>query len=204
MYAPLKLYLQITVTDTKTGKVIRRTRKRLCHSFVLQFLQLFEVSIRHAFAVAGDIISIKDTGNVARSIQASTLPLAYATWAIDCPEDDDTYGIVVGSDNTAEANTDYKIITQIADGAAAGELDYSAHTFTTSAEVGANVDLKIQRPFINNSGGNVTIEEAGIYTEHNDTSAAARFFCIVRDTTGTVTVADGQTATISFTFRTTV
>lgn len=209
MYVPLKLFWQITVTDTKTGKIIRKTRKRLCRSFVKQYLQLQEAFFRHAIGADGDIVNIIDTSNTSRAAQMGSIYTAMShtpkyILAVDAIEDDDTYGIVVGSDNTAEANTDYKIITQIADGAAAGELDYSAHTFTTSAEVGANVDLKIQRPFINNSGGNVTIEEAGIYTEHNDRSAAARFFCIVRDTTGTVTVADGQTATISFTFRTTV
>jgi len=204
MYTPLKLYFQITITDTKTGKLIRRTRKQLSRSFVLQFLQYFEMSVRHAYEVAGDIVSIKDTGNVARNFQAIINRDMYQAWSCDAIEDDDTYGIIVGSDNTAEANTDYKIITQIADGAAAGELDYSAHTFVTSAVVGANVDFQIQRPFINNSGGNVTIEEAGIYLKAVDNIATPRFVCIVRDTTGTVTVADGQTATVDYTFRTTV
>lgn len=204
MYAPLKLYLQITITDTKTGKLIRRTRKRLSHSFVLQYLQYLEMSMRHAYGAVGDLVSIKDTGNAARNFQVSGIFYTYCAWSVDAAEDDDTYGVVVGSDNTAEDNLDYALNTQIADGQAAGELDYSAHTWITSAEVGANVDFKVQRPFINNSGGNVTIEEAGIYISTRDNTSANRIVCIVRDTTGTVTVADGQTATISYTFRTTV
>jgi len=210
MFANMKLYLQITITDTKTGKIIRRTRKRLSRSFVIQYLQMIEASFRHAYAATGDTVSIKDTSNTARDcLMTNTGAVTYALngfFAVDALEDDDTYGIVVGSDNTAEDNLDYKLNTQIADGAVAGELDYSAHTFITSAEVGANVDFQIQRPFINNSGGNVTIEEAGIYikTIFSANAATAWIFCIVRDTTGTVTVADGQTATVDYTFRTTV
>jgi len=203
MYASQKLYFQLTVTDTKTGKIIRKTRKRLCRSFVIQYLKLLETTMRHVHNYAGDVISVTDTGNTARNVQATNRSV-YDFWSLDAPEDEDTYGIVVGSDNTAVDNLDYKLNTQIADGQAAGELDYSAHTWLTSAEVGANVDMKIQRPFINNSGGNVTIEEAGIYVICLDSNDVLRYFCIVRELTGTVTVADGQTATIDFTFRTTV
>jgi len=213
MYTPLKLFWQITITDTKTGKIIRRTRKRLSHSFVKQFLQLLEFSFRHAWGGAGDTVNIIDTGNTSRAAAMDTMNSATTAvpryfFAVDAPEDDDTYGIVVGSDNTAEDNTDYKLNTQIADGAAAGELDYTSHTWVTSAVVGANVDFQIQRPFINNSGGNVTIEECGIYLKtwcvSGSTMVTGYIFCIVRDTTGTVTVADGQTATVDYTFRTTV
>jgi len=213
MYVPLKLFWQITVTDTKTGKIIRKTRKRLCRSFVKQYLQLQEAFFRHAIGADGDIVNIIDTSNTSRAAQMGSIYTAMAhtpkyILAVDAIEDDDTYGIVVGSDNTAVDNLDYKLNTQIADGQAAGELDYSSHTWVTSAEVGANIDFKVQRPFINNSGGNVTIEEAGIYTytwcRKGDAYDTGYIFCIVRELTGTITVADGQTATISFTFRTTV
>ena len=204
--AGIKAYYQITISDTKTGKIIRRTHKRLSRSFVIQFLQMLQCHMEHAYS-GTNTHAITDTSNTSRTIGINAGTVSYHNqnhWAVDAPEDVDTYGIVVGSDNTAEANTQYTLITKIADGTAAGQLDYGAHVWTDTQVVGANVDLQIQRPFINNSGGNVTVEECGIYIAAADTSATQRIFCIIRDITGTVTVADGQTLTVDYTLRTTV
>lgn len=195
----IKVYYQLTVSDTKTGKTIHKTRKKLCRSFVLQFLKYIEFCMRHAYGGAGTAVSITDTGNTARSLSADNQAF-WLYFSVDCPVSDDTYGVLVGSDNTAETNTDYVLGTQIAEGAAAGQLNHGAHVWTATQVVGANVDLKIQRPFINNSGGAVTIEEVVIYLK----SRTPWYFCILRETTGTVNVAAGQTATVDLTVRTTV
>lgn len=193
------MYIQITVSDTKTGRIIRKTRKKLSRSFVIQFLQFIESMSTTAYGVAGTAITITDTGNTGRSMSAASAGVS-SYWAIGAVANDDTYGVVVGSDNTAETNSDYVLGTQIAEGAGAGQLNHGAPNVTTTGVVGANVDMVYQRPFINNSGGAVTIEEAGIYLK----TTPGWFFCLVRDTTGTVTVNNGQTATVSYTFRTTV
>jgi len=165
---------------------------------VQQFLKLLNCHMEHAYNVDHTGPQVTDTSNTAQTIAFSPYT-AKAFFAVDAPEDDDTYGIVVGSSNAAEANTDYKLGTQISDGTAAGELDYGAHVWTDAQVVGANVDLQIQRTFINNSGGNVTVEECGIYAESSN-----YYFCIIRDVTGTVTIADNQTLTVDYTIRTTV
>ena len=206
MFANMKMKFRLVVTDTKTGKPIRRTRWRNSHSFVIQFLQMLQGSMEHAYAGTNSY-AMTDTGNTSRTVAIginSGVHYSGYHWSLNAPVDGDTYGIVVGTDNTAETNTDYVLGTQIADGSGAGQLDYSSHTWTDAAEVGANVDMYVQRPFINNSGGGITIEETGIYVTVQDSGATQRYFCIVRDTTGGVTVNDGQTCTVEYLFRTTV
>lgn len=196
--AGIKAYYQLTVSDTETGKIIKRTHKRISRSFVQQFLQLLNVHMEHAYAAGTRGPSVTDTSNTSRSFNIGGND-ADLFWAVDAVEDDGTYGIVVGSDNTAESNTQYALGTKISDGTGAGELDYGAHTWIDAQVVGANVDLQVQRTFINNSGGNVTVEECGIYVK-----SEGWFFMIIRDITGTVTVEDGQTLTVDYTLRTTV
>jgi len=197
------VYYQIIVSDTKTGKVIRKTRKRRSRSFVKQFLQLLEASLRHEYGSAGHSVSTLDTGNTSRVIVTDSGKNTTEWWCADAVENDGTYGLVVGTSSSAESNTDYQLGTIIAEGSGAGQLDYSSHTWITTAVVGANVDFQVQRPFINNSGGSITIEEVGLYVKFS-VPTGTFIFCVIRDITGSVVVADGQTATVDYTFRTTV
>lgn len=194
--AGIKAYYQLTVSNPD-GSIARRTHRRVSRSFVQQFLKLLNVHMEHAYGGGHTGPQVTDTSNTTRTL---TFIAADSHLAVDAPEDNDTYGIVVGSDNTAESNTQYVLGTQIADGTGAGQLDYGAHVWIDAQVVGANVDLQIQRTFINNSGGGVTVEECGIYVK----SYNVYFFMIIRDVTGTVTVNDGQTLTVDYTLRTTV
>lgn len=188
MFANLKMKYRLVVTDTETGKLVKRTKWRNSRSFTIQFLQNLQVQMEHANQYLTDIT------NTSRLITIDS-----HAFRCDAPENSSAYGIVVGTDNTAEQNSDYALGTQIVDGSGAGQLDHSSHTWIDAAEVGANVDMYIQRPFINNSGGAITIEECGIYVY-----STTYTLCIVRDTTGGVTVNDEQTCTVEYLFRTTV
>jgi len=197
MFPMMRAYYQLTITD-KHGKIVRRTRKRRCRSWVKQWLQIFEVYTAHDYGSAPVSVSTLDTSNTAR---ANTFDATvYNNLAMFALDNDSTYGLVVGTGTGAESNTDYALGTQIDHGVGSGQLDHGAHSKTTTAVVGSNVDYQISRTFYNGSGGSISVTEIGIYLK----SKSAWIFCILRDVISAVAVANTQTLTVTITFRTTV
>jgi len=185
----VKAYYQLTVRDAN-GKIVRRTRRKLSKSFVIAFLKIVEVQMRQITSGVTD----EDTGGTSRTLGCGTAGLKCEA-AIGAS----TYGIVVGTGTGAESNIDNALGTQIAHGTGSGQLSYGAMSYTTTAVVGANVDLIATRTFNNGSGASITVQEVAIYAY-----GALYIFCIVRDLTGAVAVANGQTLTVDYTLRTTV
>ena len=202
MNETIRLYYRVTVTD-REGRIKSRTRLRKSHSFVLQFVQMLEYLMRHGVAGSSVIVSVKDVGNTARDVTTAALA-SNKHFGFLAGDDISTYGIVVGTGTGAEANTDYKLGTQIAHGVGAGQLDYGAQSFTAAAVVGANVDLVLYRPFYNGSGNTITVNEIGMYHGSHDTSDTARYFCTVRDVVAATNVLNTETVTVQYTLRTTV
>jgi len=69
--------------------------------------------------------------------------------------------------------------------------------------VGANVDLVIIRPFTNSSGNAITVEEISMEATTINNAAQVKYVTIAHDLTGGVVVANGETITVTYTFRTT-
>lgn len=115
-------------------------------------------------------------------------------------------GIVVGSDNTAAAPTQFALGTQIAHGEAAGELLYGGNECITIAFVNPNGQFTVRRYFTNVSGGDVTIEEVGIYANGaSQTIPAIYQFCIARDVVAPAeVVADTEILEVTYTVQITV
>ena len=196
--AKIELLYRVLVHD-KTGKVVKRTRWRKSKSFVLQFMMFVERNLH------GNILATLDTGNVSRTVP-STASAGWTFHAVTCNsgDNDDNFGIVIGTGVTPPENDDYALETQIAHGTGAGQLDYGAHNWTATAIVGANVDLVVSRSFYNGSGSTVTVNEIGIYVK-SYSAATPYYFCVVRDVLAAgVDVLDTQTLTVQYTLRTTV
>jgi hypothetical protein len=81
--------------------------------------------------------------------------------ALNAPDNDDTYGIVVGSGSTPVSPTDYRLASKISHGTGAGRLDYESHT-VTSAYSDTSSYFEIARSFVNRSGGDVIVREVGL------------------------------------------
>jgi hypothetical protein len=81
--------------------------------------------------------------------------------AMNAPNDDDSYGIVVGSGTTPVSPTDYKLSSKIPHGAGVGQLDYETHS-TASSYSGTSSYVEISRSFINRSGSDVIVREVGL------------------------------------------
>lgn len=81
--------------------------------------------------------------------------------ALNAPDNDSSYGIVVGSGSTPVSPTDYKLASQISHGTGTEQLDYEAHTVTSSYSDTSSY-FEIARAFINRSGGDVVVREVGL------------------------------------------
>ena len=195
--AGLKAFIEVKVND-KNGKLISKKTKE-SKSFLIGFLGLLEGLLRGNVASS----TVKDVLNSLEDFPDATSNASYimGVWGAD---DDATFGIVVGTGNTAPDNTDYKLETPIAHGVAATQLDYNGTSYVAAQVVGANVDLQIIRTFTNGSGGTIVVEEVGIYATAVETGAANKVLAIIRDITGGVTVLNTQVLTVTYTLRTTV
>ncbi len=193
----VQLLLRMVVKDPN-GKVLSDTGQKPAKSFVIQFLEFiygaFEGLAAHtATATDGTEDMIYNSANDASD-----------HFCLNAPINDDEYGIVVGTGDTAETNTDFKLETQLTEGAGLGNITHGVMVIGTTAVVGANVDLETSRSFTNNTGAAITVKEAGVYTGllFNGTR---NFHCIIRDVLGTpVEVPDMCSLAVFYTFRTTV
>lgn len=114
-------------------------------------------------------------------------------------------GIIVGSDNTAVTPTDTKLNTRINHGNAAGQLEYGGCEVLEPSFANPNGSMLIRRYFTNDSGGNVTVQECGIYSfGYQDTSHIYNY-CIARDVVNpAVVVADTEILVATYTVGITV
>jgi len=186
------------------GCLVRSTGEMKSHSFVLQFLQLLEISMAHVQTIASDTVSIRDTGNTLRSISNSsaTNQNALYYWSTEAPSGTSTYGIGVGTGTTAPATSDYVLETPIAHGTGAGQLQWASCGVGGAGIAGANVDSVIIRTFINGSGGSITVREIGLMTTW--ASGTTQYNFLIAHDAVNQAVADGEVAVVAYTMRTTV
>jgi len=134
--------------------------------------------------------TITDTGGTGR------LFLYYDCLKGNAAAADATFGIVVGTSNQALAIADNKLVTQIAHGNGASQLYHQAQVMNAFNQGATSCYWTHQRNFNNNSGGDITIKEAGFYGK----SYSAYIVCVARDLTGDVLVQNTKTFVATYTF----
>jgi hypothetical protein len=79
---------------------------------------------------------------------------------------DDSYGILVGTDDTAETFEDTTLVAKVAHGNSSGQLAIQAtNAHVTAYDSGSKtMSDTLSRFFNNNSGGDITIKEVAIYS----------------------------------------
>lgn len=206
----LTAYYQISRFD-KEHRLKKKYVRRISRSFVKQFIEMFYV------CCSGATYGIHDTGNVSRSVGGS---LNYPDHFYCNGNGGGTYqsfvisnslynvpseqiGIVLGTGNTAVTPSDYKLGTLIAHGTGSGQLMYHGMFFPSNATVsGSSCTFDIERIYKNSSGGDVTINEIGIYCIGRYQNS---LFCIVRDVLASpVTVANGEYLKVTYTISVSV
>lgn len=158
------------------GTLIRKIPFRRCHSLLKQFIQLLAVQFSQTAQ------TIKDTGGANRSTPA------HATSFLATATNQPTYGIVIGTGETAVTMTDYKIETQLTTNIGQGTV-----TFAVENPNSTTWRCAISRGLTNNTGAVVNIKEVALYTLYQ----AAYIFCLDR-TLYSVTVQAGETVTLTY------
>jgi len=192
----IQLLLRCVVRDPD-GKVISDSGRKPAKSFVIQFLEFIYAMFR-------------GTGDVSVTATDGTEDLIYdfqrtatTQFRVDAPINDSNYGVVVGTGDTAEDNTDNKLETQLTEGESAGNITHASVVMVFATVVGANVDLEVKRAFTNGTGSTITVKEAGIYTRYSHTGPY--YHCIIRDVLpAPIEVPDKCSLAVIYTIRTTV
>lgn len=194
-------------------------------SFVLGFIQLLYVA--HAQPQGAGPYSMNDITNTARDIDSQSTGVYYKgnlkigsapgiseQFVFGAPSgspyglttailiEGERLGIVVGTGVGAVAPTDYALGTRIVHGSGAGELEYGGCEFLSIAFADPDGEFTIRRYFTNNSGGAITVEEVGIYaagTHYLVNNCGTSYpFCIARDLTGGVAVANTELLRVTY------
>lgn len=199
----MQLLLRRQIRD-KAGNITFDSGDLPSSSFVLSFLKHIWHLMNHEYAVnPPDEGTHPDTAGANRTLRGNVTTGNMFNYA--APLNISTYGTVVGTGTAAEANSDYALQTQIAHGVGAGQLSYGACGTVEAIVVGSNVDMTLTRSWLNGSGGVITVNEIGVYVSSQDSAAAQRFFCIVRDVLAAGdAIPNGSTYTVVYTLRTTV
>lgn len=112
-----------------------------------------------------------------------------------------TFGIQVGTGVTAVAIGDTALVTLIADGVAATQLQYGATSAIAPSTAGSTRSFTVSRTLTNNSGGTVTIQEVGLVLSY--TADALRRFLVERSLS-TQAILNTASATATYTIGVTV
>ncbi len=193
----VETYYRILIHDP-AGHLVKDSGLIPSHSYVLQFLQLMEALIN------GIDKNAKDVDEASSVLMDISDPIT-SKGRVDAGVGDDTHGLLVGTNAgaTAEDNENFKLDTKILHSAVgdAGKLNHQAVTVVYARVVGANIDLDISRPFLNETGSSITVKEIGIICKN---TTDTKYHLLLRDVVADEAVADNYTLTVVYTLRTTV
>ena len=190
----IQLLIRAVVRDPD-GKIITDTGNKPAKSFVIAFLKFI-----YGLFTAPANVSVTETDGSSGYVYQSGQTTNNQFYVLQVGGYSQ-FGVVVGTGDTAETNTDYQLETQLTEGLGLGNITHGDVVVGPAAVVGANVDLEVKRVFTNLTGSSIVVKEAGIYTSFFEVG----FHCIVRDVlSGTVTVPDKCSLTVIYTVRTTV
>jgi len=192
--------LEIMVKD-RDGRVVKYGRHEM-KSFLNNFLKFLELFFKSNGQVD---ISIVDTGGTSRPARGSRYNAIRENSFMGgaAPDNDDSYGIIVGSGTTTVNLNQYALASKIAHGTGSGQLDYnptSLDDFGVDTSVSPPVyRFRLVRSFINASGVAVTINEVGVAVRYRRDTDDFKFL-IARDVLPiSYTVPAGGSATVAVT-----
>ena len=191
------------VRNIKTGVVSSHSDGwKKAESYLQQFIQLWMVQA----AMAIDSTPFFATDPRATDGLYYPLTLSKSTFAANALVNDDDYGMLVGTGNTAPIITNYAMETKVDDGIGAGQLQYSLMSFGLPTSSATVAHFTCTRVFSNLSGGAVTIYEMGLAVKGEisspfiqSASFALQNFLILRDViVAGIAIPDGEALTLNY------
>lgn len=192
----IQLFVRFKVLR-RDGSVKYDSGQRKANCFVLQFLQIICTYFKSG------AVTIKDVTGTYRTVGGN--PGAYSEFysILNAPAGDSSYGIVVGTGTAAEANDNYQLQSQCTHGTGTNQFLHGSVGLTEPKVAAGNVDYVLERSFTNESGDTIIVNEVGVYIKMWDAGNTMRYFCILRDLTGGVSVGNGEILVVEYTVRTT-
>ncbi len=186
----------------KNGQ-LKSFSKKPANSLVIGFADMLFCLLNITYGVNPGATAVTDTGGLSRNFPNTSNILNKSGIPALAPIGIDTYGPVVGTDNTAVSLTQTALLGKIAHGTGGGALSHGPTTATAPATSGTTRSFTIQRVFTNNSPGNITVNEAGLYISSMDTGTVQRYVMLDR-TLSTQTINVGTSGTLTYTISVTV
>ncbi|MBA7620220.1 hypothetical protein ES703_27565 [subsurface metagenome] len=182
--------LEYIIKD-KDGKILKR-KIRQSESFVKAFLQLLYVVMGQVpYQDPYTMIGIGGGAGVDVCEGSYNFTAGALTG-------DDTYGILVGTDNTAVTVDNEKLNTKCADGTGTDEFQYGPMGIDPPAAGASLSQFTMTRDFVNGSGADITVYELGVYVKSGKASPN-QLFCTIRDVeAGGIVVTAGLTLTVNY------
>ena len=185
----------------RRGQLLEKIKQK-SRSFLKQFIQLIEVQTNQSSKTVADITGTDRTVDE-KDINLFCTPGGGYGY-VDPTQRNvqvENIGVVVGSGTTAVTPTDTKLETKITHGTGTGQLIHLGCGLKPVVISGSDAYVDLVRFFENQSGGNVTVNEVGIYALG---SSSQYGFCICRDVlASSITVADGQLLKVRYRIKVT-
>lgn len=189
----LKLTLQVFQADG----VLKSTEEYASDSYLKAFLCGLCASFGYSPGTCNDINGVPWT------IQWETASARASSWFIDNKVGNNLVGIQVGSNANAVDLFNFHLIGLIENGTLSGQMEWRDQTRPKGPTLYDTWgDFKIQRCFVNNSGGSVYVNETGICARFDIVEAGLSNFLIVRDSGfNTKIVSDGECLCVTYDFQ---
>jgi len=175
-----------TLVEKDGKKITHRVEK--ANSFVKGF-------IRHltAYLVTDDYVdAFIDTSGSANWVSAGT----NFTQTALAPSGDDNYGILVGTSSQTVNQDQYNLVAKILHGTTSGRLSYGETIYSVS-DTSLTMTITITRMFDNLSGGDITVNEVGLFVKYT-VGTDTKYAMIARDVITATTIPNGGRLTVRY------
>ncbi len=141
----IKIDISGTLRDPN-GKILRRTSWRKANSALIQLIRLILVDLSQTAYLTKRSNNTDESQGPAATLMRTNAPAGTKT-----------YGILIGTVNTAVTIADF-VMAAIA----TTNIDYSAHTYGVEQPTASSYRCTISRTFTNNTAAALAIEEIGL------------------------------------------
>jgi hypothetical protein len=183
----------------KDGKLIKKSRQE-AHSLLKNF-----ACFLYALLGATSVTRNNTSGSSATFYGSFTVTSAGTEHPLSCaaPSGDDSFGIQVGTSDTAVTRDDYKLGSKISHGSGSGQLAYGSMTVEAVDGTPPASRFRVIRVFSNNTTETITVKEIGLAIR-NVWMSLNQAFLIARDVlTSPQDVPSGATLTVRYIFEVT-
>ena len=176
----IKLSLEVVKVNPDGSEGESRMAEDI-NSWVKQWPDIIGMMFETGASLGGSTGGVLDTGSVSRTIEEADGAVATVGPRANALINDNSFGIQVGTGDTAVAADDDSLATLIVEGTSSGQLTHQAVTFSLKTAISGGYRFSISRQVDNASGGTITVEEIGLVVEQRISGPGIGDFLVLRD-----------------------